>query len=280
MLPSTDTSHIPFPAILPEGLPTDSLWIWPGKAVYQLDGDFFKGPFLTKEGTSLSSPDPALPLKLQPVTASESWVFWILALSLFLVAIIRFSFPRRFYQLTAALASERSLVNMLREGDLFTERIMPGLLLVFSALMGLLLLVHGYQQELFPAILPFNALGWGILSLAVLAWWMMPPFPVWLLGFVFKTFDATSLYLSRILAMNLGFGLLLTLLLPLAWYTGLSWMTTGILWAAVVFNLYRVVRSISDGLRLTPFGLSYLLLFSFTLEVLPLLLLAGFLLHS
>lgn len=240
----------------------------------------FKGPFLTKEGTSLSPPDPALPLKHQPVMASESWVFWILALSLFLVAILRFSFPRRFQQLTAALVSERSLINMLREGDLFTERIMPGLLLVFSALMGLLLLIHGYQQDLFPSILPFNALGWGMLSLAVLCWWMLRSFLVWLLGFIFKTFDATSLYLSRILAMNLGFGLLLTLLLPLAWYTGLSWMITVILWSAVAYNIYRIVRSIGDGLRLTPFGLSYLLLFSFTLEVLPILLLAGFLRHS
>lgn len=280
MLPSADTSLIPFPALVPEGLPSDSLWMWPGQMAAEEGGGFSIGPFLMKEGTSLLQADPTMPLKLRPEVLPQAWVFWIFVMALFILGILRFSFPRRFHQLSAALANERSLINMLREGDLFTERIMPGLLVVFSGLMGLLLLIHGYQQHLFPAMLPFNVLGWGILSLAVLGWWMIRSFLIWLLGFIFKTFDATSLYLSRILAMNLGFGLLLTLLLPLAWYTGLSWMISAILWAAVAYNLYRVLRSLGDGLRLTPFGLSYLLIFSFTLEVLPILLLAGFLLHS
>ncbi len=260
----------------PEILPPDSAWFWPGQPAGE-EYVMLPGRFLTQDTSLLRPADTGLPLKFRPEMDTQGWVFWIFALSLLVVGIVRFSFPRRFQQLSKALASERSLVSMLREGDLFNERIMPGLLLVFAALMGLLFLIHAYQHQLIPGPLSFDALAWGVMTLAVLCWWMLRSLAIWILGFVFKTFEATAMYLSRILAMNLGFGLLLTVTLPLAWYAGLSWMITGLLYLAVAFNVYRILRSLGDGIRLTPFGLSYLLLFAFTLEVLPVLILVGFL---
>jgi len=212
--------------------------------------------------------------------ASGGWVFWVLLGSLAIISMVRFSFPRRFGQILAALASERSLVNMLREGDPFTERIMPGLILIFSGSVALLLLMLSLGVEGLQDALPLTALTWALASAAVLLWWTLRSLLIWAAGYLFHTFEATGMYLSRVLTMNMGLGMALSVLVPLAWYAGSHAGIMVILWLYLLANLYRIFRSISDGLRLTSYGLVYLILFAFTVEGLPLMLAVGFLRHN
>ena len=211
---------------------------------------------------------------------SYDWVFWVFFAGVLLVTMMRFAFPRRFHQVLGALLVERSLVNMLREGDLFTERIMLGMMAVFCSLTGMFLLVLTNASGISDTILPSGFKGWAVFTLAVLAWWLLRSLLIWLLGFIFRTFDATSLYLSRILSMNMGIGVVLLALLPLSWYGNFQWINSLLLWIFLGANLYRIVRSMADGLRMTGFGMSYLLLFALSVEAVPLVLMAGFFRHN
>lgn len=233
--------------------------------------------FLTLDaGNALLNSSEPLPLEKE----HSDWIFLAFMGALIILGIVRFSFPRRFGQVLASLFSERSMINMLREGDLFTERIMLGMMSVYVAMMGLLLLVHGDHVGLFPELLRFSPLTWLLMTAAVLLWWLLRSLLVWTLGFFFKTFDATALYLNRMLTMNLGLGLVVLVLLPIAWYGEQQWMIQGILWVILAFNVYRVLRSIGDAFRLTKYGISYLLLYTLSVEVLPIVLLAGYIRHN
>ncbi|HRY98449.1 MAG TPA: DUF4271 domain-containing protein [Bacteroidales bacterium] len=253
----------------------DSLWHLP-----PADPDTIRAFLATGHGGLQLPPGMGLGQVMVRYPLHYDWIFWVFGLSLLFVTMIRFAFPRRFQQVMSSLVTERSLVGMLREGDLFTERIMLGLMTVFVSLSGLFLLMFLKATGLSSGWLPFQLTTWLWCGLGVLGWWMLRSVLIYLLGFVFKTFDATSLYLSRILAMNMAASVLLLALLPFAWYGGLGWVYDLILWVLLAINLYRIFRSLADGLRMTGFGLSYLLLFALTVEGLPLLLLAAWLRHN
>lgn len=263
------------------GGPTDST------SLVSLDSAPFQAPpeavkaFLSSTKGGLHLPDgyglgEAMPF----IGNSTSWIFWLLFSALILITIIRFAFPRRFNQVASSLMSERDLLTMLREGDLFTERIMLGMMAIFSTLMGLLLIMVITRNGSIQSGVSLTPLHWLVASIGVLLWWIFRSLLVWMLGFIFKTFDATSLYLSRMLSTNMALGGLLVVMLPLAWYGQMPWMSELIVWILVVFNFYRVLRSLGDGLRHTQFGLSYLILFAFTVEALPLFLIVGLLRHN
>lgn len=218
--------------------------------------------------------------KLPMQSPDTDWVFWVFIGSIIILTISRFSFPRRFLQIVSSFVSERSLINMLREGDLFTERIMLALMSIYISVMGLIILVHGDHVGVLPELLRFSPLTWLLLTAIVLVWWLLRSIMVWGVGFVFKTYEATSLYLSRMLAMNLGVGLMVLLMLPLALYSAQDWIVTLTLGLVVLVNIYRITRGIGDAMRLTPYSLNYLLFFVLVVEVLPLFLLAGYIRHN
>jgi hypothetical protein len=212
--------------------------------------------------------------------AHYDWVFWIFASGLLFLTLVRFAFPRRFQQVMASLLVERSLVGMLREGDLFTERIMLGMMGVYTMFSGLFILILAREAGILGGWMPFGPVAWVWFSAGVVAWWMLRSLLIYILGFIFKTFDATSLYLSRVLSMNMAMSVIMLAILPLGFYGNLRWVYGLLLWVFIGFNIYRVIRSLADGLRMTGFGFSYLLLFAVSVEGLPWLLLAAFLRHN
>lgn len=232
-------------------------------------------PFLSLDGLRITLPyGDGMGIPAERMQFSYDLPFWIILICLSVVAMLRFAFPRRMKQLIYSLAGERFFHTLMREGNLFEERISLGLTLVFAATTSLLIkaLAETYTSLQIPWAPEW--LIWFLLTLAVLFWWSFRALFIRLLGDVFGTQEATVAYLIRNLTYTLIQGIFLCLALPLHYYSGIPWILSGIVLILLLLHAYRIVRNIISGISDTGYGLGYQLLFVFSIEILPLLILA------
>ncbi|MDP2423840.1 MAG: DUF4271 domain-containing protein [Bacteroidales bacterium] len=202
---------------------------------------------------------------------SFDWITGILILCFALLAWARFNYNRRLKQIFYACLSARFVTQLQREGNLFNEQIMLALGTVYVSTFSLIMYI-GFQRYdmLSQVLLEPPLLFIGFIVLAVI-FWLIKTAANHVIAFIFKTSDAADSYLLNSLLFNLTIGLVLLPLLPLVIYTG----SDTVFWFAVAITaillLYRILRSILIGLSQTSFPLLYLLIFIFSLEILPVL---------
>ena len=222
------------------------------------------------------SPGPYHHEKLQKYP--PDWVPGIVILCFILLAWTQLFYNKRVLQIFKAPFSKRFHNRLVRDGNLFKERVSLTLGTVYL-LSGTLLL---YQlSERFPnTVFPeFQGITRYLVALLFIpGYWAVKIMMVWFLGFVFKTRETTNNYLLNMLVFCLVTGPVLLIFLVIILYTRSPFLIDVCLIVVALIFFFRIVRGFIIGSRLRKFSYLFLFVYLCSLEILPLLLLIKILL--
>jgi len=202
------------------------------------------------------------------------WILALLIVSFILQAWVQFVYRKRFRQLVLAPFSKRFLNQLVRDGNLFNERLSLALGIIYFISVALLiyevndLLLEG---KIPPPLKEFSF--YLIIILSLFLYWVVKVTGIHMLGMVFKTENTTGLYLLNVLVINIITGMILIPLLVLVIYMKSLFLLYITLIIIILSLLFLFVRGFLIGLSLTKFSYLFLFVYLCTLEILPLIIL-------
>ena len=212
---------------------------------------------------------------IQPQTYQRyptDWNLFIIILWVSIVAWVRYFYGKRFQHLLLAPFLKRFQKQLLREGDLFSERL--ALAMGFSYFIGIALLIYQIPLLLFNGMIypTFTGFSFYILLLFLLfLYWFCKIIMMLILGAVFKTKTTTHEYLINILIINTIASLVMLPSLILIIYLQsvlIIYITLAII---ALLWLFRFIKGFLTGLSLTKFSYIFLFVYLCSLEILPLI---------
>ncbi len=210
-------------------------------------------------------PDHGTILKSQ----SYDWVTMVLILCFLLLAWVRYNNNRRLKQILSACYSSRYINLLQREGNLFNEQIMLALGVIYLVTLSLFFMfAFNHFKMLDATFIRFPIIFAGLL-LFFLILWVMKALASRIIAFVFETYDAAENYSLNDLVFYLTLGVMVLPVLPFVIYTGSEiafWLAAVVI---VIVWVYKIVRGLMIGYSLTRFPFFYLLIFIFSIEILP-----------
>jgi hypothetical protein len=229
---------------------------------------------IVKEMPSVFFPYKSEPIKISPKFRdyqAYDWLTLLLLLCLGILAWIKYEGGRRVSQLFRAVFARHNMNQLLRDGDIFHERITPGLmfisLITYSTAVSLL--IRPYNIEFPGADSSFQQ--FSIVAGVILSLWMLKLVIIKLSGILFRTRNETNEYLITNIIFNVASGLIAFPFAFSAHYTDNSiilWISILII---IVGLLMKFIRSIFVGLSTQSFPVVYIFLYLCTLEILPVL---------
>jgi len=212
--------------------------------------------------------------KFQP-----DWVSGVLILCIILLAWTQVFAYKRFMQILLAPFSKRFINQLMRDGNLFRERISIALGLGYVFSFSLLL----YQvNDLILGWTLFHTTGFFlylVFAAFVVAFWSFKISVIRILGAVFRTPNTTHEYLLNSLIFNLITGVVILPLLILIVYVKSVFLLYFALIVMAFLLIFRFVRGFFIGVTLTKFSYLFLFVYLCSLEILPLLILAKVLMN-
>ncbi len=237
-----------------------SLW----SQVKPLVPSFFTSHQLKTQGIR-----PVLFMQYQP-----DWILGLILICFILLAWVQVFYRRRLRQILMAPYSKRFLSQLVRDGDLFYERI--------SLASGLIYLITTslFLYELYELVLVKNVVRliqgfplYVMISTFVLGFWILKTGLIRFLSFIFRTRQPTREYLLNILIFNIWVGICFLPLLIFVVYM----KSVIFLWICIIiftlFFLFRLVRGFFIGISITKFSYVFLFVYLCSLEILPLVIL-------
>ncbi len=242
----------------------------------------------TLEFQSLLSPAPAPvssfftshQLKTQdirpvPFTKYQpDWILGFLLLCFILIAWVQVFSRRRLQQIMMAPYSKRFLSQLIRDGDLFSERISLGtgfLYFITTSLFLYELIEFFFTRE--PSLSIGGLMLFTLICIFLLGYWIVKISMIRFLSFIFRTRQTSLEYLLNILIFNILTGIFLLPFLVLTIYL----KCVVFLWICVIifalFFFFRLIRGFLIGISITKFSYLFLFVYLCTLEILPLIVL-------
>ncbi|MCK9218583.1 MAG: DUF4271 domain-containing protein [Bacteroidales bacterium] len=199
------------------------------------------------------------------------WITGILIFCFILIAWTQVFYFKRVKQIFQAIFSKRFVNQLVRDGNLFNERVSIAYSMVYVLAFSLFL----YQCNdriigFFPAGL-HGFLLYAIFTAGVFLFWTGKMFAVQLLGTVFKTRETTYNYLLNYLVFCLITGPVILIFLVFIIYLKSHFL---LIFCSVLlgfFFAFRVVRGFLIGITLHKFSYLFLFVYLCSLEILPLL---------
>lgn len=203
-------------------------------------------------------------------TYPQDWIAFLFFAGLILLAWTKYFFPRRLKQIFSAVFSRRHISQLIRDGNLATERIALALGLVAAlsislVFFGLAIKFTGgnFGGQSYPVVYT------GI-SVSLIILWFIRRLLVRLTGFIFKSRLATDIYMLNNLIFTIATGLVI-FPLGIAWFFGKQDFFLYLAAAIMLISLVvRLVRTIIGSLQVQTFSGMYIFLYFCTLEILPL----------
>jgi hypothetical protein len=202
------------------------------------------------------------------------WILGLLLTCFILLAWVQVFYRRRLRQIIMAPFSKRFLSQLVRDGDLFSERIAlaTGIIYLISTS---LLIFELYELILLKdtgRVLQGFTL-FAMISICVLGFWVFKIVLIRFLSFIFRTRQTTREYILNILIFNILTGIFLLPLLIFALYL----KSIIFLWVCMLifalFFLFRFTRGFLIGISITKFSYLFLFVYLCSLEILPLVIL-------
>ncbi|GEM_PF-295209 len=208
-------------------------------------------------------------------SVGQDWIFVVLVIAFLLLAAVQYQYPRRFSQVIRAFSTARYVNQLSRGGDFYRERITYNLFLIFLLTFPLLLYVINQFYGLYPlSRRPFTEflfyLELFMLNLVLYAGKIIA---IRSAGSLFKTGDISSEYQLTHFVFSLVQGVFLLFLLSLVVYTRALWVLQAGLGLFALIYAFQLFRGVIIGMGSKGYPLFYLLIYFFTLELLPLLVL-------
>jgi hypothetical protein len=225
--------------------------------------------FFTSHSLKTSDIRPLPFPKYQP-----DWILVLLLLCFLLLAWVQVFSRRRLRQIMMAPYSKRFLNQLVRDGDLFSERISLATGFLYFITTSLFL----YQLVEFIFIRePQRFIGGFALFILIftllLGFWIVKIALIQLLSFIFKTRQTSREYLLNTLIFNILTGIFLLPLLVFAVYLKSEVFLWGCMTVFALFFFFRLLRGFLIGISITKFSWLFLFVYLCTLEILPLVVL-------
>lgn len=206
-----------------------------------------------------------------PHRTQESWPFFVLLISMLVLAWGRVSYPKRLNQMITSFFSNRFVGQMLREEQVFTSGVNISLTLIYVISLSLLLsfAVNFYDLKFFTG----NSLLIFIKSLAAISVISLLKNSILLFSnFLFKQEQTFTAYLFNIFLFNNVAGLVLLPIVTLVYYSHLfnPSILLGFAGGVLVLTfLLRVIKSLIMGANEARVPVFYIFLYICTLEITP-----------
>lgn len=209
------------------------------------------------------------------------WILAALILCLAALAFLRVFYYKRFRQISLAPLSRRHLNILIKEGNLFRERISIALLVVylfsFSYMMCLVL------NEFFPQFSKNfkDHEQFLICCAAMIIYWSCKIIVIRYLGMIFITGQTTHEYVQNILAFAFMTGVMMFPIVVLILFIKSDVLLYITISLAILMFVFRLIRGLFIGISLKKFSYLFLFVYLCSLEILPLLvILKGFYMFS
>lgn len=205
----------------------------------------------------------------------EDWIYLVLLILLSVLAVVRYSYPKRMVRLAQALVRDRMLHNLMRENMVMSHRTAISLFLVFIVSSGLLayLAVKSFAAAAFTMI-GFWLFPAMVLGFALIYTWKIVT--VRLVQFVFGANGGLSEYLNYSFVMNALLGIVWLPVILVVVVT-LPHIARGVIVVAAVFFalawLVRIIKGIQYALSQRVISI-YIILYLCALEIMPLAVIA------
>ena len=201
-----------------------------------------------------------------------SWVAPILVFGFILLAWGRLFFRRRLEMIFRGIFAKNYANQLIREGNLFNERIGLILFLVYLAMMSMFvyqaLPLYNISIDLPPSLVYASILGF------FLGLWFLKVFMIKTLSLLFNTDDNSRNILSNMYLYNLFAGIVLLPIVTCMAFANLEiFFYIGLTIIAFIYIL-RIIRESIIGITLIKFSVFHLILYLCTLEILPMVVLA------
>lgn len=226
------------------------------------------------------------PTKAERITMRDlppgniDWITVHLVLVLALVGWLRVFGGKRLRQVIQSFFAQRNMNIMMREGNIFTERIAIALLLVYLVVMSLM--VYLVTLRLVPAEqLPYQGFRlFAVVLLAVLAAWVIKNIAVTITGVIFRNQLLLSDYIPMNFIFNASIGLFLIPFVILAVYLPSEEMLYAGVGLWVIAFIYRTFRQFFIVPEYTKFSYVNRFLYLCTFEIAPILVLTKLILNE
>ncbi len=214
------------------------------------------------------------PQDKEPLEHNYTNIDWIsvhFMLLLGLLAWVRINYHKRLFQIAKSFVAPRYLNQLAREGNIFRERIVIPLFVIYliSFSMLLYLLLKNFSDFHLEGYSSFQL--FSIILLIVLILWFLKNILVHFIGITFKNELILQDYMLTNFVFDLISGLFLFPVLAISVYIS----SKEILLAALVFWLlvfvFRIARELFTGLSYTKFSLFNRFLYLCALEIIPIL---------
>jgi hypothetical protein len=220
-------------------------------------------------------------LKEQELSSSNmDWITVHLVIVLALVGWIRVFTAKRLRQVIKAFFAERNMNILIREGNIFTERIAIALIIIYlitTSLFFYLIIVRVLPIK----DLPFQGFRlFALVLLVILVAWVLKNVLLTITGVVFRNQLLLSEYILMNFVFSVNLGIFLIPFIILAVYLP----SDEVLYAAIglwlIAFIYRTFRQFFTGLEYTKFSYVNRFLYLCTFEIVPFLVLTKLILNE
>jgi hypothetical protein len=228
--------------------------------------------FFTGHQLRAGKVEPAPENKYQP-----DWILGLIILCFVIQAWIQFFYRKRLQQVIFSPFSKRFMNQLVREGNLFNERLSVALGVIYF--IGMALLIFEANDLILGGHTPPYLNGFSfylLILLVVILYWLVKVMIISILGVVFQTSATTRMYLLNVLVLNTITGLLLLPLLVFVIYLKSIFFLYISLTLFTVSFAFLLIRGFLIGLSLTKFSYIFLFVYLCSLEILPLIILIKF----
>jgi hypothetical protein len=202
------------------------------------------------------------------------WILGILLAGFIFLAWVQVFYRNRFRQILMAPFSKRFLSQLIRDGDLVSERISIALGFIYLITTSLLFYQAGdllLDKKIWAFFLGFK--GFVIIGGLLLGFWIAKVSLIKFLAMIFRTRQTTDEYLLNIFIFSALTGIFLLPFLVVVIYLKSVFFLWICLSLSVLFLIVRFVRGFLIGTSNTKFSYLFLFVYLCGLEILPLIIL-------
>lgn len=206
-------------------------------------------------------------LRIEP---NNDWITLFLFLSVALLAWVRHFYPRRLKQIFYAAFAKRYIGQLVRDGNISSERITPAL--GFISLISISTLIYGFIGNPIELQIGTNsaALAFMLIGAVLILIWLLRRMVMKASAKIFKSRQAIEIYLLNSLIFPIVSGVIIFPIVIAWFFTAQSYFLylAGII--VLISMAIRFIRNLTGGLQSQSFSAFYIFLYFCTLEILPL----------
>jgi hypothetical protein len=218
---------------------------------------------------AMVDPKPALP-------GEGGWIFFFLLAGFILLALLKYYYDKRLRQVISAVFSRSAAHLLVREGGIIRNQAFIPLLAIYFLSISILIyeVMNFFMPDTGSLVRQFAL--YSQIFLAYLLFNLVKILFIRFGGIVFRNSDTAKEYIQTIFLYNLFSGILLLPLLVLITYTYKDIFIYITLAIIVLIFIGRFIRGFFIGLSESKFSLFHLFLYLCTLEILPIAVIAKF----